>query len=99
MATPANKLKPIVILAVVAAVSTVGLVLIENFTRDRIAHNQQAWIKQHLDALVPPQSYDNDPLSDTIDVTSPDLLGSTLPVTVYQMRRAGAPVAVAIRSI
>jgi electron transport complex protein RnfG len=86
-------------LVLIAAVLTVGLVAIANFTRDRIARNQQAWIKQHLDTLVSPQSYDNDPLTDTLQVSSPDLLGSASPVTAYRMRKAGASVAVAIRSI
>ena len=102
MATPADKRSfavPTATLAIIAAVLTIGLVIIANVTHDRIARNRQAWIKEHLDALVPPQSYDNDPLADTIDITSPDLLGTTAPVTVYRMRKAGLPVAVAIRSI
>ncbi|GFE84551.1 electron transport complex subunit G [Steroidobacter agaridevorans] len=102
MATPADKRHiavPTATLAIIAAVLTVGLVTFANLTRDRIARNQQVWIKQHLDALVPPQSYDNDPLVDTTEVTAPDLLGTTTPVTAYRMRKAGLPVAVAIRSI
>ncbi|MBL8265956.1 electron transport complex subunit RsxG [Steroidobacter sp.] len=102
MATLADKRKiaiPAATLAILAAVLTVGLVILANVTRDRIARNQQAWIKQHLDALVPPQSYDNDPLADTTQVLSPDLLGSTTPVVVYRLRKEGLPVAVAIRSI
>lgn len=82
-----------------AAVLTVGLVSIANLTRDRIARSQQVWIKQHLDALIAPQSYDNDPLVDIIEVTAPDLLGTAAPVTVYRARKAGAPVAVAVRSV
>ena len=102
MATPADKRKiaaPTTTLAVIAAVLTVGLVVLANVTRDRIARNQQVWIKQHLDALVSPQSYDNDPLTDIVEVTSPELLGTSSPVTAYRMRKAGLPVAVAIRSI
>jgi Na+-translocating ferredoxin:NAD+ oxidoreductase subunit G len=90
---------PTATLAIIAAVLTVGLVAIANVTRDRIARSQQAWIKQHLDALVAPQSYDNDPLIDTVEVIAPDLLGTSAPVTAYRMRKAGMPVAVAIRSI
>jgi Na+-translocating ferredoxin:NAD+ oxidoreductase subunit G len=90
---------PAATLALIAAVLTVGLVAVANFTRDRIARNQQAWIKQHLDTLVSPQTYDNDPLMDTLQVSSPDLLGSVNPVTAYRMRQGGAPVAVAIRSV
>ena len=102
MATPADKrkiAKPTVTLAIIAAVLTVGLVTFANLTRDRIARNQEVWIKQHLDALVAPQSYDNDPLTDTTEVTAPDLLGTAAPVTAYRMRKDGLPVAVAIRSI
>lgn len=86
-------------LAILAAVLTVGLVTIANLTRDRIARSQQVWIKQHLDALIAPRNYDNDPLVDTLQVTSADLLGTDTPVTIYRLRKSGAPVAVAIRSI
>lgn len=102
MATPADKrsfVLPTATLVGIAAVLTVGLAVLANVTRDRIAHNQQAWIKEHLDALVAPSNYDNDPLTDTIEVTSPGLLGTTAPVTAYRIRKAGLPVAVAIRSI
>ncbi|WP_129777170.1 electron transport complex subunit RsxG [Peristeroidobacter soli] len=101
MATPADKrniVMPTAALVVIAVVLTVGLVIFANVTRDRIAHNQQAWIKQHLDALVPPESYDNDPLTDTTEVTAPDLLGAA-PVVAYRLRKDGLPVAVAIRSV
>jgi electron transport complex protein RnfG len=103
MATPTDKRRDFVIptatLAVIAAVLTVALVIIAAVTRDRITHHQQAWIKQHLDALVSPQSYDNDPLTDTVQVTAPNLLGTSAPVTAYRLRKSGMPVAVAIRSI
>jgi len=86
-------------LVIIAAVLTVGLVTIANVTRERIARSQQAWIKQHLDALIAPDSYDNDPLIDTLDVTAPQLLGTSQPVTIYRARKSGAPVAAAVRSI
>ena len=107
MATPADSVtppqrsftKPTVTLAIIAAVLTIGLVTIANVTSDRIARSQQAWIKDHLDALISPQAYDNDLLLDTIEVSAPELLGTAAPVTAYRARKAGAPVAVAIRSI
>lgn len=102
MATPADKRNiavPTAMLVLIAALLTIGLVTFANLTRDRIARNQQVWIKQHLDALVPPESYDNDPLTDTTEVTAPNLLGTSAPVMAYRMRKAGLPVAVAIRSI
>lgn len=91
--------KPALTLAVVAAVLTALLALVASVTRERIASNEQAWIKQRLDALVPPGTHDNDLLTDSISVTAPDLLGSSLPVKIYRARRAGAPVAAVLRPI
>jgi Na+-translocating ferredoxin:NAD+ oxidoreductase subunit G len=96
MGTP---VKPALTLAVVAAVLTALLALVASFTRDRIGSNEQASIRQRLDALVPPGTHDNDLLADSIAVTSPDLLGSSQPVKIYRARRAGAPVAAVLRPI
>ena len=91
--------KPALTLAIIAAVLTAVVVLVASFTRDRIASNEQAWIRQRLDALVPPATYDNDLLTDSIAVTAPDLLGSSQPVKIYRARRNGAPVAAVLRPI
>jgi len=96
MGTPA---KPALTLAIVAAVLAAWLVLVASFTRERIASNEQAWIKQRLDALVAPETHDNDLLADSIAVTAPDLLGSAQPVRIYRARRAGVPVAAVLRPI
>lgn len=86
-------------IAIIAAILAALLALLADFTRERIARNEQAWISEHLDALVAPASHDNDLLTDTISVIAPDLLGATAPVTIYRARRNGAPVAAVIRSI
>ncbi|HEY7642122.1 MAG TPA: electron transport complex subunit RsxG [Steroidobacteraceae bacterium] len=99
MATRADTAKPVVTLALLAAVLTAIVVLVANVTRTRIAHNEQAWIQQRLDALVAPATYDNDLLTDSIAVRAPDLLGTAQPVRIYRARRAGAPVAAVIRAI
>ncbi len=91
--------KPAVTLAIVAAVLTALVALVASFTRERIASNEQAWIKQRLDALVVPATHDNEMLEDSIDVLAPDLLGSSQPVKIYRARRGGAPVAAVIQSI
>jgi Na+-translocating ferredoxin:NAD+ oxidoreductase subunit G len=91
--------KPALTLAVFAAVLTALLALVASLTHERIAANEQAWIKQRLDALVAPDSHDNDLLADSIAVTAPDLLGSAQPVRIYRARRGGAPVAAVIRPI
>ena len=91
--------KPALTLAIIAAVLTALVLLVASFTRDRIASNEQAWIRQRLDALVPPATHDNDLLADSIAVTAPDLLGSSQPVKIYRARRGGAPVAAVLRPI
>jgi Na+-translocating ferredoxin:NAD+ oxidoreductase subunit G len=107
MATPADDARPpgkrlvrqATTLGLIAIIVTAVIVVVANQTRPRIERNAQAWLKQQLDALVPPQTYDNDLLSDTITVRAPDLLGTTQPVTIYRARRAGAPVAAVLRPI
>jgi electron transport complex protein RnfG len=91
--------KPALTLAIVAAALTVLLALVASFTRERITSNEQAWIRQRLDALVPPATHDNDLLADSIAVTAPDLLGASQPVNIYRARRGGAPVAAVLRPI
>jgi electron transport complex protein RnfG len=95
----AETAKPVLALALLAAVLTVVIVLVANFTHARIVRNEQAWIQQRLDALVAPATHDNDLLADSIAVTAPDLLGSAQPVRIYRARRGGAPVAAVIRAI
>jgi electron transport complex protein RnfG len=96
MGTP---VKPALTLAIIAAVLTALVALVASFTRERILGNEQAWIRQRLDALVPPATHDNDLLADSIAVSAPDLLGSAQPVKIYRARRAGAPVAAVLRPI
>jgi Na+-translocating ferredoxin:NAD+ oxidoreductase subunit G len=86
-------------LALLGALLALVLVVVANLTRERVARNEQAWIKEHLDALVPPAMHDNDLLTDKITVSSPDLLGTSAPVTVYRARRNGAPVAAVLRPV
>jgi electron transport complex protein RnfG len=99
MATRADAARPVLTLALLAAVLTAIVVLIANVTRNRIVHNEQAWIQQRLDALVAPATHDNDLLTDSIAVTAPDLLGTSQPVRIYRARSGGAPVAAVIRAI
>jgi Na+-translocating ferredoxin:NAD+ oxidoreductase subunit G len=99
MVTPADAARPALTLAIVAAVLTALIAVVASLTRERIADNEQAWIRQRLEALVSPATHDNDLLADSIAVTAPDLLGSTQPVRIYRARRAGTPVAAVIRPI
>jgi electron transport complex protein RnfG len=95
----AETAKPVVVLVLLAAGLTAVIAVVAGITRERIVHNEQAWITQRLDALVPPAMHDNDLLADSIAVTSPELLGSGQPVRIYRARRGGVPVAAVIRAI
>jgi electron transport complex protein RnfG len=99
MGMSADTARPALTLAIVAAVLTAAVALVASVTRERIAANEQSWIKQRLDALVAPGTHDNDLLTDSITVTAPDLLGSSQPVRIYRARSGGTPVAAVIRPI
>src|SRR5262245_27271718 len=88
-----------VVIIVAAVLLAAALSLVANATRERITHDEQAWIQERLDALVAPQSHDNDLLSDRITVTAPDLLGISEPVTIYRARMGGQPVAAVLHTI
>lgn len=94
-----TRAKATLTIALLAGALTALIVLVEGVTRERITANEQAWIRQRLDALVAPATHDNDLLKDSIAVMAPDLLGSAQPVRIYRARRAGAPVAAVIQPI
>lgn len=100
--SPAEKrawLVPVLALAGTLVILTAILMWLAHTTRERIAANQQSGVTAGLQALMPPSSYDNDLLTDTIEVTAPDFLGTSRPVTVYRARRDGRPVAAIVRPI
>ena len=82
-----------------AVVLAALLAWISDSTRDRIYHNEQSWIQQRLDALVPPGSHDNDLLADRIEVAAPEILGIAGPITIYRARHTKQPVAAILRTI
>ena len=84
-----TRAKAALTLTILAAALTALVAVVEGVTRERITANEQAWIRQRLDALVAPGTHDNDLLKDSISVTAPDLLGSSQPVKIYRARRAG----------
>jgi electron transport complex protein RnfG len=87
-----------VILTVVCVLSAV-LVGLHQRTHERILANQQSGLSLAVDALLPPDSYDNEILADRFYVAAPDLLGSNRPVPIYRARRNGKPIAALVRPI
>jgi electron transport complex protein RnfG len=86
-------------LALLGAAATLVLSLLAEATRARLERNQSSWIKQPLYALLEPAAYDNDLLADRITMGSRDLLGTSVPATIYRARRNGRPVAAVIQTV
>ena len=102
MATSANSratLRNALVLIVIAIAIAIGLSAMDSLTRERVRRNEQSWILQQLDALVPPSAHDNDLLADVTRVVSPDLLGTEDPVDIYRARKQGQPVAAILHTV
>ncbi len=81
------------------AVLGVGLVAFTHIaTKDQIAENERLALLSSLNALVPAESIDNDIVTDLIEVSDPDRLG-TEKTTVYLGRKDGKPVAAVFTSV
>ncbi len=86
-------------IVLVAIAAAIALSMLDRATQARIERNAQQWILERLNQLVPAQERDNDILADTVYARSPELLGTSRPVTIYRARKAGQPVAVILHTI
>lgn len=81
------------------AVIGVGLVAFTHIaTKDQIAENERMALLNSLNALVPAETIDNDIVTDLIEVSDLEKLG-TENTTVYLGRKAGNPVAAVFTSV
>ena len=78
-----------VTLALFALACTAMVVLTNELTRDRIAHQQQLEKLRTLEALLPAGSYDNDLVASCRLVTSREYLGSDQPMPLYTATTTG----------
>ena len=85
-----------ILLGLFALVGTGIVAVIFTGTEDRIAAAERAFMLRSLNAVIPSPSYDNDIFTDTINVNSVELLGTTDKVPVFRARKNGKPVALAI---
>src|SRR5262245_17738875 len=95
--TPRARLVSIAALVALALVLAAGLLELSGALHKRIARNEQAWVLEQLNALVPATSYDNDVIDDRIVISAPQFLGTNQPMIVHRARRANAPVAAILR--
>jgi H+/Na+-translocating ferredoxin:NAD+ oxidoreductase subunit G len=91
--------KQLLTLAVVIPACLAILGFAAQLTAKRIARNEHAWLEAQINALVPVELHDNDLLTDRIQVTAPEALGTRNPVTVYRARLNGTPTAAIINSV
>jgi electron transport complex protein RnfG len=77
------------------AVAGVGLLAgVDGLTRDRIAEQERLQVLRQLSQVLPLARYDNDPLTDYLELTEPAAFHHAGPVRVYRARLAGEPAAV-----
>ena len=82
------------ILSGFAIVGTGLVALTYTSTKDIIAENERQALLANLNAVVPPEQYNNAVTEDTIQVSDPALLGTPEPVTIYRAYKGAQPVAV-----
>lgn len=85
------------ILATFAVLGTSLVAFTHSATKARIAANERETLLRSLNALVPPDTVDNDMVSDAIVVQAPERLGSES-TTVYRGRKMEQPVAAVLTS-
>ena len=86
------------LLALFAVVGTGLVAFTQEQTRDRIAQNERDALLRSLNALVPPQSIDNDIVTDITTADAPRLLGGNS-IKVYRGRRGPKPVAAVFATV
>jgi electron transport complex protein RnfG len=86
-------------LGLFAVIGTALVALTFSNTEERIAENERLALLRSLHELVPPRLHDNPLSEDTLIAQAPELLGSKKPVTIYQARKYGQPVAVILAPI
>ena len=69
--------------------------MIHTLTEDRIATNEYNRLLRNLSAVLPPDRYDNDPVTDYLDLHDPELLPPEGRTRVYRAFRKGRPMAAA----
>ena len=94
--------KPVVIAGLILGTfSILGVGLVSatyEVTKERIAYNERLSLLRKLQAMVPPESVDNDMVADRIEVHDKELLGSGT-TYVYRGRKNGQPVAAVLTPV
>lgn len=92
-------LRTALILLAFAVVGTALLAYTHDLTRPIIARSEQAEKLRLITQALPASLYDNDILSDGIDLPPAPLLGTDGPTLAYRARKDGQPVAVVLEAV
>ncbi|MGE8066126.1 RnfABCDGE type electron transport complex subunit G [Pseudomonas sp. NPDC089569] len=92
-----NRASNVVILVLLAAFGLGLTYVVQRSSAPRIASEQRSIDSRSLLDLLPPDSYDNQPLEQSLTLKDPTLANSTL-LTGYRATRAGQTSAVLLRS-
>jgi Na+-translocating ferredoxin:NAD+ oxidoreductase subunit G len=87
------------LLGLVALLAVSLLVGIESLTRERIEQAEHAARLAALTAVLPADSFDNDPLHDAITVVAPGWLGNERPLALWRARRGDAPSHLVVQAV
>lgn len=83
----------------VTAVIAVGVVaLVHDRAAPQIEASRRARLLEQLTAVLGDVAYDNDPLTDTLQVQDAELLGTAEPLLAHRVRLHGQPVAVLLNA-
>lgn len=81
------------LLALIALLGTALLTGVNALTHERIVEQENLRMMQQLHAIVPAESFNNNPLEDRIEIRDETYLRHPGPVAVYRARMDGKPVA------
>jgi len=99
-ASPARSAAVAAAVLAAATVVAVGLVaLVHDRAEPQIAASRRAQQLKQLTAVLGDVAYDNDPLSDTLRLRDPELLGTDEPMTAHRVRLGATPVAVLLNAV
>ena len=82
------------LLGIIALLGTALLAGVNEFTHERIVEQEKRRILQQLNEIVPTALYNNDLLTDKIEINDQAFFRHSAPVTVYRARMNNQPVAV-----
>ena len=94
-----HMLSTAILLGLFAVLGTGLVALTHHGTEARILENERNYLLRTLNALVPPEAYDNVLYEDVIEVTDKELLGSPKPLPLYRARKDGKPVAAILTAV